>query len=50
MIQPLRRTHFRMFIVIALLVPLIFVLALAKRRPLQPVTPTHANSAAEGSR
>lgn len=50
MIQPLRHTHLRIFIVLAVLVPLIFVLALIKRRPLPPVRPAHANSAAEVSR
>jgi hypothetical protein len=50
MIQPLRQRHLRTFLVLAVLVPLIFVLALVKRRPLPPVTPAHTNSAAEVSR
>jgi hypothetical protein len=45
MIQPLRQTHLRIFLVLAVLVPLIFVLALVKRRPLPPpVTPVHATA------
>jgi hypothetical protein len=49
MIQPLRRAHLRIFIVLAVLVPLIFFLALIKRRPLPPVAPAQANPAAEVS-
>jgi hypothetical protein len=50
MIQPVRQTHFRIFIVLAVLVPLIFVLALAKRRLVKPATPAHTSSAEEVSR
>ena len=50
MIQPLRQTHFRVLLLLAVLVPLVFVLALAKRRPLPPVTPARTNTATEVSR
>lgn len=40
MTQPLRRLHFRIWIALALVLPLLFVVALSARRTTTPMNPT----------